>query len=117
MRRKVLEGQHVTGGQCDDRFRIAGRGKFAESAQHRDEIFHGAVVIDDEDQRPLDGAAQKHEQQRFRSGREPGDTNPPRALFQMGGYTQEAGKRFYVREEFADEGKKHALSILSGAVK
>jgi len=26
----------------------------------------------------------------------------------VGGYTREGGKHFYVREEFADEGKKHA---------
>ncbi len=36
MRRKILEGQHVARGQCDDRFRIAGSGQFAESAQHRE---------------------------------------------------------------------------------
>jgi hypothetical protein len=26
----------------------------------------------------------------------------------VGGYTREGGKLFYVHEEFADEGKKHA---------
>jgi hypothetical protein len=26
----------------------------------------------------------------------------------VGGYTRETGKFFYVREEFANEGKKHA---------
>jgi hypothetical protein len=29
----------------------------------------------------------------------------------MGGYTREGGKLFYVREEFADEGKKHAFQF------
>jgi hypothetical protein len=33
----------------------------------------------------------------------------------MGGYTQEAGKRFYVRKEFTDEGKKHALRFYQGS--
>jgi hypothetical protein len=32
----------------------------------------------------------------------------------VGGYTREGGKHFYVREEFADEGKKHAGLILAG---
>jgi hypothetical protein len=32
----------------------------------------------------------------------------------VGGNTREGGKRFYVREEFADEGKQHADSILAG---
>jgi hypothetical protein len=27
----------------------------------------------------------------------------------VGGYTREGGKHFYVREEFADEGKQHAF--------
>jgi hypothetical protein len=27
----------------------------------------------------------------------------------VGGNTREGGKRFYVREEFADEGKQHAV--------
>ncbi len=53
-------------------------------------------------------AAQKHEQQGFCGGRKSGDTNTPRALPQVGGYTREGGKHFYVREEFADEGKQHA---------
>ena len=64
--------------------------------------------------RPVGVAAQKHEQQGFRRGRESGDTNAPRALLQVGGNTREGGKHFYVREEFADEGKKHAISILAG---
>jgi hypothetical protein len=29
----------------------------------------------------------------------------------VGGYTREGGKLFYVREEFADEGKKYAGSF------
>ena len=56
---------------------------------------------------------QKHEQQGFCGGRESRDTNAPRALPQVGGNTREGGKRFYVREEFADEGKQHADSILA----
>jgi hypothetical protein len=32
----------------------------------------------------------------------------------VGGNTREGGKNFYVREEFADEGKQHANSILTG---
>jgi hypothetical protein len=32
----------------------------------------------------------------------------------VGGNTQEAGTRFYVREEFANEGKQHRFLILTG---
>jgi hypothetical protein len=108
MRRKILERQNVAGGQRDYGFRIAGGGEFAESAEDRDEFLDGAVVIDNEDERTLGSTLQKHEQQGFRSRSEAGDTRPPRALSQVGGYTRKGGKFFHVREEFADEGKKHA---------
>jgi hypothetical protein len=103
-----LEREHIAGGEGDYPFGIAGGGEFAEAAEDGDEIFDGPVVIDDDDQRAVGVAAQKHEQQSFCRGREAGDTNAPRALPQVGGYTREGGKHFYVREEFADEGKKHA---------
>ena len=61
--------------------------------------------------------AQKHEQQGFCRGQESGDTNAPRALPQVGGNTRESGKHFYVREEFADEGKQHENLILTGRVR
>ena len=108
MRREILEGEHVAGGEGDDGFGIAGGGEFAEAAEDGNEVFDGAVVVDDEDERTLGGALKQHEQQGFRGGSEAGDTNPPRALLEVGGYTREGGKLFYVREEFADEGKKHA---------
>src|SRR5580692_7175558 len=104
MRGKILEGEHVAGGEGDYAFGIAGGGEFAESAKHGDEIFDGAVVVDDDDEGAVCVAAQKHEQQGFCRGRESGDTNAPRALPEVGGNTREGGKHFYVREEFADEG-------------
>jgi hypothetical protein len=108
MRGKILEREHIAGGKGDYGVGIAGGGEFAESAEDGDEIFDGAVVVDDEDERAVGVAAQKHEQQGFCGGGESGDTNASRALPQVGGYTREGGKHFYVREEFADEGKKHA---------
>ena len=84
------------------------------ACEHGDEIFGGAVVVDDDNQRPFGGPAQQDQQQGFGGGRQSGDTNPPRALFQVGGDTREAGKLFHVREEFANEGKKHRNLILAG---
>ena len=114
MRRKILKRQHVASRQGDDRFGIAGARQFAEALQHGDEILDGAVVIDDNDERTVGISPQKYQQQSFCRWGESGDTNAPRALPQMGGNTREGGKLFYVREEFADEGKKHANSILTG---
>src|SRR5271170_3609443 len=105
---KILEGEDVAGGKGNYGIRIAGGGEFAEALQDGDEIFDGTVVVDDDDQGTVGAAAQEDEQQGFGGGRESGDTNAPRALPQVGGYTREGGKHFYVREEFADEGKKHA---------
>jgi len=79
-----------------------------ETPEDRNEVFYGAVVVDYEDQRACGGALKQHEQQGFCGGGEAGDTKTPRALLEVGGYTREGGKLFYVREEFADEGKKHA---------
>src|ERR1700681_2325334 len=114
MRREILERKHVAGRQSDNCLGIAGAGEVAEAAQHRDEILNRPIVVDNDDERAVGVAAQQHEQQGFCRGRQSGDTNAPRALPQMGGYTREGGKHFYVREEFPDEGKKHANSILTG---
>ncbi len=108
MGRQILEWEHVAGRERDYVLGIAGGGEFAEALQQGNEIFDGAVVVDDQEQRAVGGVAQQHEEQGFRGGSESGDTYPPRALPQVGGNTREGGKHFYVREEFADEGKKHA---------
>jgi hypothetical protein len=107
--REILEGKHVARGKGYDGVRVAGGGEFAEAAKDRDKVFYGAVVVDYKDQGASGGSLEKHEQQGFCSGGEAGDTNPPRALLEVGGYTREGGKLFYVHEEFADEGKKHAF--------
>jgi len=109
MRRETLEWEYVARWKRDDRVGISGSGEFAESAEDGDKILDGPIVIRDENERAIGTAAQEHEQQGFRRRREAGDTNPPRALPKVGGYTREGGKHFYVREEFADEGKKHAF--------
>ena len=111
MGRKILEWQHVSSRKSDDRLGIAGAGEFAEATQHGNEILDRAIVIDYNDQWPVGIAAQKHEQQGLGGGRKSGDTNTPRALPQVGGNTREGGKHFYVREEFANEGKQHAFQF------
>ena len=68
MRRKILKGEHVAGGERDDRVGIGGGGEFTESLEDGDEIFDGAVVVDDNDEGTVGVAAQKHEQQGFCSG-------------------------------------------------
>src|ERR1700692_1137052 len=108
MRREILEGKNVARGERDDGVRIASGSEFAESAKDRDEVFDGAVIVDDKNERARGGALKEHEHQGFRGGGESGDTNAPRALLEVGGNTREGGKAFYVHEEFADEGKKHA---------
>jgi hypothetical protein len=108
VRREILVGEHVAGGEGDDGLGIAGGGEFTETAEDGDEVFDGAVVIDYEDDGAGGGALKQHEQQGFRGGSEAGNTNAARALLEVGGNTHEGGKLFYVREEFADEGKKHA---------
>ncbi|MGB0033828.1 MAG: hypothetical protein WBP77_21765, partial [Candidatus Sulfotelmatobacter sp.] len=86
----------------------AGGSEFTETAEDRKKVFDSAVIVDDKDERASGGALKQHEQQGFCGGGEAGDTNAPRALLEVGGYTRESGKLFYVHEEFADEGKKHA---------
>ena len=108
VRGEILERENVAGGKGDDGVGITGGGEFAEAAEDGNEVFDGAIVIDDEDYGSLGGALKEHEQQGFGGGGETGDTNAPRALLEVGGNTREGGKRFDVREEFADEGKKHA---------
>jgi hypothetical protein len=108
MRREILEWEHVAGGQGDDRLRIAGGGEFTEAAEDGKKVLDGAVVVDDKDDRAPGGVLKQHEQQGFGGGGEAGHTDAPRALLEVGGNTREGGKLFYVHEEFADEGKKHA---------
>jgi hypothetical protein len=109
MRREILKRKHVAGWQSDDRLEIAGGGELAESAKNGDEIFDGTIVVDDDDERTIGVAAQQHEQQGSCRGGKSGDTNASRSLAEVGGYAREGGKHFYVREEFADEGKQHAF--------
>jgi hypothetical protein len=108
MRGEILERKHIASRERDDGLGIAGRGELAEAAQDGEIVFGGAVIVDYKNQGASGGSLKQHEQQGFRSGGEAGDTNAPRALLEVGGYTREGGKHFYVREEFADEGKKHA---------
>ena len=53
--REILEGKHVAGGERDDGLGIAGGGEFAEAAEDGNELFDGAIVVDDEDERASGG--------------------------------------------------------------
>ena len=91
MRRQILEGQHVVVGQATTDSGSAAAGQFAKGLQHRDQVFRGAVVGDHDNQRAPGGLLQQDQKQSFGGGDQSRDTNPPRALFQMGGHTREAG--------------------------
>ncbi len=108
VRGKILEWKDVARRQRDHAVRIARRGQFAKSLQDWDKLFDGPIVVHHHQQRPVGHSSPEHQQQGFGSGIESGNTNAPRALPQVGGNTRKGGKHFYVREEFANEGKKHA---------
>jgi hypothetical protein len=59
VRRKILERENVASGKSDDGFGIAGGSEFAESTEDREEVFDGAVVVDDEDERASGGALER----------------------------------------------------------
>ena len=103
MGRKVLERQHITGGQIDDGFGSGGSGEFRIGAKHREQILSGAVVGDNQNQRPACVFLPQQREQRLRGRSESRDTNTPRAVFQMGGNAKESRKLFHIRKKFADE--------------
>jgi hypothetical protein len=51
---------------------------------------------------------QQGKKQSFGCGSQSRQTYPPRALSEMGGSTPEGGQSFHVREDLANERKKHA---------
>ena len=108
MRRQILERQHITCGQGDDRVGIGGSSEFAKGAEFGEQFFGGTVVGDDQDEGTLSGAAQENDHQRFGGSGESSDTNAARALLEVGGDTLEGGKLFNLRENFADERQKHS---------
>src|ERR1700678_149676 len=65
MRRQILERQHITCGQGDDRVGIGGSSEFAKGAEYGKQFFGGTVVGDDQDEGTLSGAAQENDHQRF----------------------------------------------------
>src|SRR5579883_271810 len=114
MGRQILKGQYVVGWQTDDGIRITPADQLMKSLQDRNVILHRAVVGNDENQRPVSGALEQSQQQRFGRRRESGHTNTARVRSKVGGYTREGGKGFDVRKKFADERQNHCSLSLSG---
>ena len=108
MRGQILEGQHVVVGKGDHGFGIGGPGQFTKSLQHRNQVFRRAIVGDHDNQRAPGRLLQQDQKQSFCGRDQSGDTNPPRALFQMGGHTRKGRQLFHVREEITNEGENHA---------
>ena len=89
MRREILEGEHIARGKADDGVGIGSSGEFGKGGEDREEVFGGAVVGYDENEGTLQAALQQNDDKGFGGGGEPSDTDPPRALAQMGGRTPE----------------------------
>ena len=105
---QILEGEHVVVGKRDHGFGISSSGKLTKSLQHRDQVFGRTIIRDHDNQRAPRRLLQHDQKQSFCGGNQSRDTNPPRALLEMGGDTRKGGQLFYVREEIADEGENHA---------
>src|SRR4029077_19807208 len=103
MGRQILEGQHIAGGQRDDRLRFGGSCQFSESLQDRQKIFGCPVVTYNHDQGPSRGLLQQDQQEGLGRRGESRDTNTARVLLEVGSYTRKGGQLLYVREEFANE--------------
>ncbi len=98
MGREILKRQHVARRKPDDGVGLGASAQLAERGQHRNQLFGSAIVGNNDDQRPGSGLLQQNQQQRLGGGGQSRHTYPPRALFQMGGYTREGGQVFHVRE-------------------
>ena len=113
VRREILEWQNVAGREGDDGVGIDGAGEFGEGGDDGQKVFGGAIVGDDDDERALGAALEENSDEGFGGGVEARDTNPPRALAQMGGRTPEGWEKFHLRENFADKREEHVELILS----
>jgi hypothetical protein len=109
-----LKRQHIASGQRNDYIRIASTGQLAEAAENGNEILDCAVVRHNDDQGAVYTSTKKNRDESFGRGVKTGDTYPARGLLKVRGYTHESGKHFYVREEFANEGKKHLANFNRG---
>jgi hypothetical protein len=92
MRREILKREHVAGGEDDDAVGVGGAGEFGEGGEHWLEIFGGAVVGNDHDERTSGALLEENGDESFGGGVESGHTDPSRALAQMGGRTPEGRK-------------------------
>ena len=103
MRREILEGQHIVGGQPDDGVRRKRPCQVSQRTDDRQQLIDGAVVIDDDDQRPGDGAMKQRIEESFAGWSESRYTYSPRAALELGLLHAKSRYIFHVREEFANE--------------
>ena len=96
-------------GRRDDGVRIGGPGQLAKGLQQRDQFFGRMIIGHNHNKRASRGLLQQDQKQSFCGGNQSGDTNPPRALLQMGGHTRKGRQLFHVREKITNEGENHAF--------
>src|SRR5262249_51794394 len=108
-----LEGQNITSRKRDHRAGIGTADQLAKSLHYGKKFLCRFVIWDNYDGGALGSPLQQNQEQVLCRGGESGDTDPPRALFQVGGYTVEGRQLFRVRKKIADERKNHCLSILT----
>src|SRR5215469_9995789 len=113
MWRKILKRQHIEGWKSDDRFRSHHPGQLGETMQNRNQLLERTVISGDDNKGAPRGVLQQNQEHGLRGGRYPRNTNPSRALLEVGGYTSERRNLFRVRKNFADERQDHCLIILS----
>jgi hypothetical protein len=113
VRGEVFEGEDVVGGEAQDGFGREGAGELAGAEDGGVEGFGGLVVGDDDEAGGLGGTYEERKIEGAGGEGEAGDTTTPRASAEMAAYTLEGFRLLQVCEELADEGKDHALLILS----
>ena len=88
MRREILEGQDVVVRKRDDGVGIGCPGQLAKGLQHGNHFIGGTIIRDHDNERTRSRLLQQDQKQGFCGGNQSGDTNPPRALLEMGGHTR-----------------------------
>jgi len=108
---EIFEGENIVRGEGED---LRGRERAGEMAGGGDgcvEGFGGFVVCDEDERGGVERADEGGKDEGAGGAGESGDTPTPRAGCQMQPHTLERLGGFQVREERADEGKKHGFSL------
>jgi hypothetical protein len=111
VRRKILEGEDIVGGETDDGGGIDGAGQFASGPEHWLQRFCGSIVGDDHDYRLFCGPGHERQVECPRRGGEPGDTSPPRTKAQVPSYAIKARRVLQLRKNLADKRENHEVLV------